>query len=106
MNATVTDRRYRRQLSFLLDPRGFCAAVAASEFFDTPGGIDELLFAREKWMTSSANTDLNIATRRAGVIHRAARAHNIGIVILWMNACFHVQKEARNLIARSCLRKG
>jgi hypothetical protein len=93
------------QLSFLLCPRGFSAAVAASEFFDTPGGIDELLFAREKWMTSSTNTDLNIATRRAGVIHRAARAHNIGIVILWMNARFHLQKGARNVIARRCLRK-
>jgi hypothetical protein len=39
------------------------------------------------------------------VIHRAARAHNIGIVILWMNARFHLQKGARNVIARSCLRK-
>ena len=94
------------QLSFLFRPRGFSAAVAASEFFDTPGGIDELLFAREKWMTSSANTDFNIATRRAGVIHRAARAHNIGIVILWMNACFHVAKRARNLPAGSFSRKG
>ena len=94
------------ELSFLAGSRRFGAAVAASEFFDTPGGIDELLFAREKWMTSSANTDLNVATRRAGVIHRAARAHNIGIVILWMNVCFHVQKGARNLIARSWLRKG
>ena len=94
------------QLSFRLSPRGFGAAVAAREFFDTPGGIDELLFAREKWMTSSTNTDLNIATRRAGAIHRAARAHNIGIVILWMNPRFHFQKGARNVIARSCLRKG
>jgi hypothetical protein len=100
------DERLYENLSFLLCPRGFSAAVAASEFFDTPGGIDELLFAREKWMTSSTNTDLNIATRRAGVIHRAARAHNIGIVILWMNACFHVQKGAQNLPVRSWLRKG
>jgi len=94
------------QLSFLLCPRGFRAAVAASEFFDTPGCIDELLLAREKWMTSSTNTDLNIATRRAGVINRAARARNIGIVILWMDACFHLQKGTRNVIARCRLRKG
>jgi hypothetical protein len=93
------------QLSFLLYPRGFGAAVAASEFFDTPGGIDELLLAREEWMTSSANTDFNIPTRRAGVIHGTARAHNIGIVILWMNACFHLEKEARNVIGRNRLRK-
>jgi hypothetical protein len=40
------------------------------------------------------------------VIYRAARAHNIGIVILWMNACFHVGKRARNLPAGSFSRKG
>ena len=101
----LPDEAATAQLSFLLCPCDFCAAVAAREFFDTPGGIDELLLAGEKWMTSSANTDLNLATGRAGVIDRAACAHNIGIVILWMNACFHLQKGTRNLIARSCSRK-
>src|SRR5437867_11595804 len=91
------------QLSFLFSPRGFGAAVAAGEFFDAPGGIGELLFAREKRMTSGTNTDLNIATRRAGVIKPAARADNIGIVIFWTNASFHLQKGARNVILRSCL---
>src|SRR5437870_11892367 len=90
------------QLSFLSSPRGFGATVAAGEFFDAPGGIDELLFTREKRMTSGTNADLNITARRAGVINRAARAHNIGIVILWMNACFHLQKGARNVVAPSC----
>ncbi len=94
------------QLSFLFSPRGFSAAVAAGEFFDAPGGIDELLFACEKRMASGTNTDLNITARRAGVINRAARAHNIGIVVFWMNACFHLQKGARNVIMRSCSRKG
>ena len=104
MEQALSERLYD-SLSFLVCPRGFSAAVAAREFFDTPGGIDELLLAGEKWMTSSTNTDLNIPTRRAGAIDRAARADNIGIVVLWMNACFHLQKRARNLIARSCLRK-
>jgi hypothetical protein len=26
------------------------------------------------------------------VINRAARANDVGLVILWMNACFHVRK--------------
>jgi hypothetical protein len=26
------------------------------------------------------------------VIHRAARANDVGLVILWVNACFHVRK--------------
>src|SRR5438132_3593313 len=94
------------QLSFLFSPRGFGATVAAGEFFDAPGGIDELLFAREKRMTSGTNTDLNITARRAGVINGPARAHDIGIVILWMNARFNLQKEAGNVPARTCSRKG
>jgi hypothetical protein len=31
-------------------------------------------------------------TRRAGLIDRAARADDICLVILWVNACFHRQK--------------
>jgi hypothetical protein len=40
------------------------------------------------------------------MIHRAARAHDIGLVILWMNACFHLRKGARNVTAWSSSRKG
>jgi hypothetical protein len=98
--------RLYNNLSFFLGARGFGTAVTAGEFFDTPGSIDELLFACEKGMTSSTNTDLNIPTRRAGVIYRTARAHDIGLVILWMNACFHLQKGARNVTAQSWSRKG
>jgi hypothetical protein len=94
------------QLSFLLSPRGFGAAVTAGEFFHASGGIDELLFAGEKWMASGTNTDLNITTRRAGVIDRAARADDVGLVIFWMNARFHFRKRAWNVIARPISRKG
>jgi hypothetical protein len=34
------------------------------------------------------------------VIHRAACAYNIGLVILWMNTGFHLRKGAWNLLAR------
>src|SRR5262245_1739277 len=78
------------QLSSLLSARGFDAAVATSEFLDAPGGIDELLFASEKRMTSGANTNSNITARGTGVIHRAARTDHIRLVILWMNPCFHL----------------
>ncbi len=94
------------QLSFLLSSRRFGAAVAASEFLDAPGGIDELLFAGKKGMTSRTNTDLNIAARGAGMIHRAARTDHVGLIILWMNACFHLPSGARNVSAHavSCKR--
>jgi hypothetical protein len=93
------------RLSFLLGPRRFGAAVTAGKFLDAPGGIHELLFAGEKGMTSGANTDLNITTRRASVIHSTACARNIGLVILWMNTGFHRWKGARNLLVQKASRK-
>src|SRR5437763_6711512 len=80
------------QLSFLGRAHGFGAAVALGEFFHATGRVHEFLFAGEKRLTSGADTDSNVALGRASVIHRAARAHNIGLVILWMNTCFHVAK--------------
>jgi hypothetical protein len=56
-------------------------------------------------MTSGANTDLNIAARGTAVVYRTACAHNIGLVILWMNTGFHLCKGARNLLAQRALRK-
>jgi len=96
--------RLYNQLRFFLSPRGFRATVTAGKFFHAPGGIHKLLFAGEKWMTSSTDTDLDIATSRAGVIHRAACANDICLVIFWMDAGFHL-KGARNLIAQRRPRK-
>jgi hypothetical protein len=85
------------QLGFLLGASGFRAAVAAGKFLDAACGIDKLLFAGEKGMTSGANTDLNIPTRGASVIHRTTCAHDISLVVFWMNACFHLLNGARNV---------
>jgi hypothetical protein len=35
------------------------------------------------------------------VIHRAACAHHISVVIFWMNACFHLLTGARNLFVNA-----
>jgi hypothetical protein len=80
------------QLTFFARPRGPGAAVAFREFFHATGGIDKLLLAGEKWMAGGANTDSNVTTGRAGLVNRAARANHIGLVVFWMNACFHVGK--------------
>ena len=98
-------KRLYKNLSFLLSPRRFGATVTAGKLFNAPGGIHKLLFACEKWMASGTNTDLNIATRGAGVIDRAACAHHVGFVIFWMDAGFHLGNGVRNLIARSRPRK-
>jgi hypothetical protein len=83
------------QLSVFAAARGFGAAVTAREFLDPPGRVDEFLFAGEKRMTSGADADFNIRPRRASVIHRAACANDVGIVIFRMNARFHVSKKER-----------
>src|ERR1700692_112119 len=80
------------QLTFFARSRWFCAAIALGEFFDATGRVHEFLFAGEKRMTSGADTDSNVTTRRAGFIDRAARADDICLAILWVNACFHRQK--------------
>ena len=98
-------KRLYNELSFLPSSRRFGAAVAAGKFLDATGRIHELLFAGEKGMTSGANTDLNIAARGAGMIHRTACAHHIGLVILWMNTGLHFWKGARNLLVQPVSRK-
>ena len=103
--AVAARERLCNQLSFLFGASSFGAAVTAGKFLDPARSIDKLLFAGEKGMTSSANTDLNIAARGAGMIHRTACAHHICRVILWMNTGFHLWKGARNLLAQRALRK-
>jgi len=91
-NATVRHRRYRSQLSFLARARGLRAAVTLRELLNATGSIDKFLLAGEKRMAGRADTDSNVAPGRAGLINRAARANDVGLVIFWVNACFHVRK--------------
>ena len=97
--AFAAGERLYNELSFLLEAGSFSAAVTARKFLNPARGIDKLLFAGEKGMTSGTNADLNIATCGASVIHRAACAHHISLVIFWMNACFHLLNGARNVFA-------
>jgi hypothetical protein len=94
------------QLSFLTGARSLGAAVTARELLDPTRRIDEFLFAGEKRMASGTDADFNVTTCRAGVIHGTARAHNIGLKILWMNVRFHLQKGAQNLTGSVDSRKG
>ena len=94
------------QLTFLQGARRLRATVAARELFHAAGCVHELLFTGKKRMTSSADTDLNVATRRARVVNGAAGADDIGLVIFRMNVRFHGCKRARNLPVEAILRKG
>ena len=91
-NSGVDDPGYS-QLS-LARASGLGAAVAASEFFHAPGGIDEFLLAREKRMAGGADANFNVSFGRASVINRTAGANDIGLLIIGVNIRFHVEKRA------------
>jgi hypothetical protein len=84
---------------------GLGATVATREFFHAPGSIDKFLFTGEKRMAGGADADFNISFGRASVINRAARANDIGLLIIGMNVRFHIQKRAQNLAAEGQIRK-
>ena len=99
-----TERGGYRQLSFAR-ASGLGAAVAAGELFHAPGGVDEFLLASEKRMAGGADADSNVSFGRASVINRAARANDIGLLIIGMNVRFHIQKRVQNLTAEGQIRK-
>jgi hypothetical protein len=84
---------------------GLGAAVTTREFFHAPGGVDEFLFARKKRMAGGTDADFNVSFGRAGVINRAARANDIGLLIIGMNVRLHIEKQAQNVAAKGQIRK-
>ena len=56
-------------------------------------------------MAGGTDADFNISFGRASVINRAARANDIGLLIIGMNVRLHVQKRADNLAAEGQIRK-
>ena len=93
------------QLTFFRSTSSLGAAVTAREFFHAARCVDELLLTREKRMTSGADADSNVGTSRAGMVNRAARAHDIALLIIWMNARFHGREGAQNLRVLGPFRK-
>ena len=85
--------------------RGLGAAVAAREFFYPPSGVDEFLFAGKKRMAGGADADFNVSFGRAGVINRAARANDIGVLVIGMNIRLHSQKRVKKIAEKGQLRK-
>jgi hypothetical protein len=63
------------------------------------------LLTREKWMAGGADADSNVTFGRAGVINRAARANDIGLLVIGMNVRLHVKKRAQNLAVNRQIRK-
>src|SRR6476619_770023 len=76
-----TERGGYGQLS-LARAGGLGATVATREFFHAPGGIDKFLLAGEKRMAGGTDADFNVSFGRASVINRAARANDVGLLII------------------------
>ena len=104
-NALEVAVENENQLSFLDRTHRLGAAVAAREFLDAARGIDELLLAGEKRMAGGTDADSNVSFGRASVINRAARANDVGLLIIRMNVRLHIQKRAQNLAAEGQIRK-
>jgi len=84
---------------------GLGATVATREFFHAPGSIDKFLFAGEKRMAGGADADSNVSFGRASVINRAARANDIGLLIIGMNVRLHIKKRAQKVVLKPLIRK-
>jgi hypothetical protein len=80
-------------LSLFLRGAGLHARVSAREFFDAPGGIDELLLAGKERMARRADADLDVAPRRARMVRGAASAVDRRFDVIGMNICFHDRKR-------------
>ena len=64
--------------------------VAAVEFIDTTGGIDEFLFTGKEGVALGADTDFVFRTGGLDVPDFAASAGNGGIAVSGMDILFHV----------------
>ncbi len=93
------------QLRFSAGASGLGATVTAREFFYTTRRVDEFLFASEKRMASSADADFNVTPGGTGMVNRATRADDIGLIIFGMNVRFHVSGTSDECNAASRLRK-
>ena len=61
------------------------------EFFNTPGGINDLFRSRVERVAGAADFNALLFPGRTNSINRPARTGNDGIrVIRWMNICLHV----------------
>lgn len=81
---------------------GFDAAVAAGEFFDSSGGIDELLLTGKERMAGGTDTDFNVCAGRAGAVGGSTSADDGRLDVFGMDISFHGCSEvAERLLAKN-----
>ena len=71
---------------------GFClgvVAVTTLEFFDAPGGVNQLLFARVEGVALGADFDVDFALGGVGGEGFAATAGYFALDVFWVKAVFH-----------------
>jgi hypothetical protein len=87
---------------FVTNRKGLSLFVAAVEFVNTTGGIDEFLLAGEERMAFGADSNLGFGTGGFDVPNFTAGAGNDGVFVLRMNIFFHFKQYSVYLY---CLRK-
>ena len=75
---------------FVTNRKGLSLFVAAVEFVNTTGGIDEFLLAGEERMAFGADSNLGFGTGGFDVPNFTAGAGDDGIFVLRMNIFFHL----------------
>ncbi len=65
--------------------------VSLTELIYLPGGIDNLLLAREKWMALRAYIDAHriISISRTGYERVSTATGYVNLLVIWMYICFH-----------------
>lgn len=75
-------------------------AVSPSKFLNSPSGIDKLLFTREKWVASCANSDFDIPASRSCAIRRATCTNNRSLGVVGMNVRLHRKEREANTVSK------
>ena len=87
---------------FVTNRKGLSLFVAAVEFVNTTGGIDEFLLAGKERMAFGADSNLGFGTGGFDVPNFAAGAGNDRVFVLGMNIFFHFKQYSVYIY---CLRK-
>ena len=79
--------------SFSCRPLFLCLklSILPAEPLNTPGCINQFLFARKKWVAFGANFNPDILLGGPYLHRIAACTANRGLKILWMDALLHVK---------------
>jgi hypothetical protein len=85
----ITYKKYRPVRLDIIPVPGLKLGIFPAESLNTPGRINQFLFARKKGVAFGTNFNPDILCGAPYLHHIAARAANRGLKILWMYTLLH-----------------